>query len=187
MLCVEKRVNLLGYPVKIFPSLENFEPENDCKYVLGFTVTNKHVLVNELKERYKIRIDQLIHPNAFFGSNVHIGEGVVINSQVVIAPNAYLDDHCVVNRAVSIRHDAIIGKFTRIGPSATIAGSSKIGNMCSVGIGACVLDCIHVGDWTVVGAGSLVTKDLPKGVVAVGSPSKIIRNNEEKDDTINLQ
>ena len=186
VLPLEKRLALLGYPVKLFPSLENFEPESGCKYVLGFTVVKKHDLVGVLKERHGIRMDRLIHPKAFLGSNVRLGEGVVINSHAVISPNVHLGDHCMIQKNVYIGHDVVIGKFTRLGPSTAIAGSCRIGNLCSVGIGACFLDRIHVGDWTVIGAGSLVTKDLPKGVVAVGSPCKIIRNNEDMDDTVDV-
>ncbi len=179
VLSVAKRVELLGYPVRIAPLSDDFKPENGCKYVLGFTAVKKRDLVHQLKEKCGIRFDRLVHPSAVFGSNVRIGEGVVVNTHVAVGPNARLDDHCVVNRAASIGHDAVVGKFTRIGPSAAIAGSARIGSMCSVGMGACVLDRVYVGDGSVVGAGSLVTRDLPDGVVAVGSPSKVIGKNEE--------
>lgn len=36
-------------------------------------------------------------------------------------------------------------------------------------------------DNVVVGAGSVVTKDLPSGVVAVGSPSRVLREANEYD------
>jgi maltose O-acetyltransferase len=32
-----------------------------------------------------------------------------------------------------------------------------------------------IGDDTVVGAGSVVTRDLPAGVLAVGSPARVLR------------
>ncbi|WP_277986090.1 hypothetical protein [Nocardioides zhouii] len=32
-----------------------------------------------------------------------------------------------------------------------------------------------IGADTVVGAGSVVTKDLPAGVIAVGSPARVLR------------
>lgn len=177
VLSIEERIALLGYPVELFDSLERFRPEDDCKYTLGFTAVQKDVLINTLKFQHKIVMSKLIHPGVSIGSHVHIGEGVFVNSQVVIAPNAVLDDYCVINRAVSIGHDAKIGKFTRIGPSVAIAGSTKIGEKCSIGIGACVLDRVHIGDCSVVGAGSVVTKDLPGGVVAYGIPAKVVRTN----------
>jgi maltose O-acetyltransferase len=34
---------------------------------------------------------------------------------------------------------------------------------------------VSIGADTVVGAGSVVTRDLPAGVVAVGSPARVVR------------
>ena len=184
VLPLEKRLDLLGYPCQVFDSLKKFEHEKGCEYVIGTTTVQKYELVHELKERYKIKISQLIHPKVVMGSNVQLGEGVVINGQVVMGPNVFLDDYCVVNRAVSIGHDVKVGKYTNIGPGVTLGGSSKIGDKCVIGIGATVLDRIHIGDWSVIGAGSLVTKDLQEGVVAMGIPAKVMRKNEEKDFSV---
>ena len=44
-------------------------------------------------------------------------------------------------------------------------------------LGASVIVCpgVTVGADTVVGAGSVVTRDLPAGVLAVGSPARVLR------------
>ena len=44
-----------------------------------------------------------------------------------------------------------------------------------LGGGAIVLAGVSIGDDTVVGAGSVVTRDLPPGVVAMGSPARVTR------------
>ncbi|WP_394010897.1 DapH/DapD/GlmU-related protein [Anaerococcus cruorum] len=40
---------------------------------------------------------------------------------------------------------------------------------------------VTIGEGSVVGAGSVVVKDIPKGVIAVGNPCKVIRKIDEKD------
>ena len=40
---------------------------------------------------------------------------------------------------------------------------------------------VNIGDNTVVGAGSVVTKSLPKNVVAYGVPAKIVKYNTIKN------
>ena len=51
-----------------------------------------------------------------------------------------------------------------------------IGDNVWLGGGVIVLPGISIGDDTVVGAGSVVTRDLPAGVVAVGSPARVVRD-----------
>ena len=50
-----------------------------------------------------------------------------------------------------------------------------IGDNVWLGGGAIVCPGVTLGADTVVGAGSVVVQDLPSGVVAVGSPAKVIR------------
>ena len=45
-----------------------------------------------------------------------------------------------------------------------------------LGGGVIVLPGVTIGENTVVGAGSIVTKDLPKNVVAAGNPARIVRS-----------
>lgn len=50
-----------------------------------------------------------------------------------------------------------------------------IGDNVWLGGGAIVLAGVSIGDDTVVGAGAVVTRDLPPGVVAMGSPARVTR------------
>jgi len=50
-----------------------------------------------------------------------------------------------------------------------------IGDNVWLGGGVIVCSGVHVGADTVVGAGSVVTKDLPPGVLALGSPARVVR------------
>lgn len=50
-----------------------------------------------------------------------------------------------------------------------------------LGAGAIVLPGVSIGENTVVGAGALVTKNLPAGVVAYGSPARVVREIGERD------
>jgi maltose O-acetyltransferase len=50
-----------------------------------------------------------------------------------------------------------------------------IGDNVWLGGGVIVCPGVTIGDNTVVGAGAVVTRDLPAGVLAVGSPARVIR------------
>jgi acetyltransferase-like isoleucine patch superfamily enzyme len=50
-----------------------------------------------------------------------------------------------------------------------------IGSNVWLGAAAVVLPGVSVGDDSIIGAGSVVTRDIPSGVVAVGSPCRVVR------------
>jgi maltose O-acetyltransferase len=50
-----------------------------------------------------------------------------------------------------------------------------------LGSGAIVCPGVTIGENTVVGAGAVVTRDLPAGVVAVGTPARVLRGIGEHD------
>lgn len=178
-ITIKQRIDLLGYEVRYYRSLDEFVPIEGCEYIMSLARPSKHKLVTTIKDRFNINFCKLIHPKAHIGSNVHIGEGVIIAPGVVIAPNAHVGDFSIINRIASIGHESTIGKYSNIGPAATIAGSSNIGDSCIISMGASVLDQINVGKWSMIGAGAVVTKDLPDKVVALGIPAKVLRKNED--------
>jgi len=60
----------------------------------------------------------------------------------------------------------------------------KVGNRVLIGMSSTIMDGAEIGDDCVIGAGALVTqgKKIPPGMLAMGSPAKVIRplTNEEK-------
>lgn len=176
-----ERVGLLGYHVSVYESLDPFEPEADCFYTLGTPSSQKYQLIEDLKKRYALTFSTLIHPTVHLGSNVQIGEGVTIDVRSVVAANVHLRDFSCVNKCVSIGHDVRIGRYALIAPGVFVGGSCQIGEKCTIGMQATILSNLAIGDWTVIGAASLVTKDVPKRVVAYGVPAKIVRENDEVD------
>ena len=56
-----------------------------------------------------------------------------------------------------------------------------IGNNVWIGGHTVVMQGVTIGDNTVIGAGSVVTHDIPAGVVAVGSPCRVLRKITEAD------
>ena len=57
-----------------------------------------------------------------------------------------------------------------------------IGENVWIGANVTVLPGVTIGDNAVIGANSLVTKDIPANTVAYGSPCKVIREINERDD-----
>jgi carbonic anhydrase/acetyltransferase-like protein (isoleucine patch superfamily) len=64
-----------------------------------------------------------------------------------------------------------IGADVTIGHRAVIHGAT-LEDGCLIGIGAVVLNGVTVGGGALVAAGSLVSRDVPPGVLVMGSPAK---------------
>ncbi len=45
----------------------------------------------------------------------------------------------------------------------------------SIGSGSTILSNVCVGEEAIVGAGSVVSRDIPQGAIAVGTPARVIR------------
>lgn len=120
--------------------------------------------------------------------NANIWYNTVIRADeqsITIGENTNIQDGCVVHVGNDI--PTVIGKNVTIGHKALIHGCT-IGNNTLIGMGSIVLDGAKVGDYTLLGAGSLVPpgKEIPSGVLAMGSPAKVIRelSDIEKENLV---
>lgn len=120
-----------------------------------------------------------VHPSAVVSHHAEIGEGSVIMQGSVIQSCAHIGRHCIVNTCASVDHDCVIGDYAHISPHATLCGNVSVGEGSWVGAGSVVIPGVKIGRWSVVGAGSVVCRDIPDGVVAYGSPCRVIRKIKE--------
>ena len=56
-----------------------------------------------------------------------------------------------------------------------------VGDDVWIGANVTVLMGVTIGSGSVIGAGSVVTRDIPGGVIAAGSPCRVLREITEKD------
>ena len=113
-----------------------------------------------------------------YGRRVHVGARTFVNFGLValdVAP-------------IAIGEDVQVGPYVQL-LTAThplepeprrakweAAQPIAIGDNVWLGGGVVVCPGVTIGADTVVGAGSVVTRDLPAGVVAVGSPARVARS-----------
>jgi len=115
-----------------------------------------------------------------YGTNIYLGERVFFNFNCIVL------DVCPVE----------IGDFTLFGPAVQIYTAThpmsaqlrrtqefskpvSIGSDVWVGGGAIICPGARIGSRTVIGAGSVVTRSIPDGVFAAGSPCRVIREITE--------
>lgn len=128
-------------------------------------------------------IEPPFHSN-WGGSNVHFGKNVYANFNLTLVDDA----------------DIYVGDYTMFGPNVTVCTAGHpinaklreqvyefnipiyIGKNVWIGANSVILPGVTIGDNSVIGAGSIVTKDIPANVVAFGTPCRVQREINERDD-----
>ena len=133
----------------------------------------------------------------------HVGEGVDVRApfrceygtRVSIGAQTFLNYDCLMLDVAPITIGSACQIATRvqfltathpIDPEPRRIGWEfgepiALGDNVWLGGGVVVCPGVTIGDDTVVGAGAVVTKDLPRGVVAAGVPARVIREIGETD------
>jgi len=113
-----------------------------------------------------------------YGYHTHIGSGTFANFGLVALDVARItigDDVQIGPRVQLLTPSHPVDPETR---RAKWEAAEPIGIGDNVWLGGGVIVCpgVTIGADTVVGAGAVVTRDLPPGVVAVGTPARVIRS-----------
>ena len=110
-----------------------------------------------------------IHPGAVIGSRFFIDHGM----GVVIGETSVIGDDCTLYHGVTL------------GGTSWKQGKRHptLENKVVVGAGAKILGPIKIGSGAKIGSNAVVVKDIPKNVVAVGIPARIVQDSENKANT----
>lgn len=123
-------------------------------------------------------IPSLIHPSALVSRFASIAEqGVVIGANVELQNDVIVNENTVIRSDALVCHNTTIGRDAFIGPKALVGAFVTIDDLAFIGQASILVSgkAKHIGHNSLIGAGSLVTKAIPDGVVAVGSPAKVIK------------
>ena len=112
--------------------------------------------------------------------NVDIGANCVLN--LGWEGDTIIREGVFIGHLSSIGHDAVIGKHTSISAHVCICGHVEVGEWCYIAPQTVVKPYVKIGDFTMIGMGSVVTRDIPKGVIAFGSPCEVVRENLWRPD-----
>lgn len=149
-------------------------------FIIASIGKSRRLIAEHFINTYSIPEDRfipLIHTSSVLANGFLAGIGLHISPLSVIAPYCTFGRFVVINRHVNVGHHTVLHDYVSVNPGVTISGSCEIGERTTIGAGAIILDKIKIGRDTIIGAGSVVTTDIPDGVIAYGSPAKIIRDN----------
>ncbi|HVF77552.1 MAG TPA: sugar O-acetyltransferase [Solirubrobacteraceae bacterium] len=118
-----------------------------------------------------------------YGARVAIGAGTFANYDLLLLDVAPITIGAACQIATRVQlltaTHPIDPEPRRLGWEA--AEPIVVGDNVWLGGGVILCPGVTIGHDTVVGAGAVVTRDLPDGVVAVGTPARIVREISERD------
>lgn len=99
---------------------------------------------------------------------ISIANSLEIGEKVLLSPNVYITDcdHEYRNIKIPVIDQGLVQRGQRV----------SIGEGSYIGINAVIVGNVKIGKHCVIGANSVVTKDVPDYCVAVGSPTRVIKN-----------
>lgn len=137
-----------------------------------------------VRERAKIAMGSTVH----FAPNVSIRNG----ERIQIGAHAHIGERCFLWAGDSTGRIRI-GEYALFGPEVFLTASNYgvepgepimhqaklesdivIGRDVWLGARVIVVAGVEIGDGSVVGAGSVVTRSIPPGSIAVGSPARVV-------------
>ena len=145
----------------------------------------------------RIRSGSVIYAGVEIGDDFETGHHAIVREEnrlghgCTLWNNSTIDYGCVIGDRVRIHCNIYIAQFTTIEDEVFLAPGVTIANdphpICTkcmqgptirrgarIGVNVTLLPHIVIGENALVGAGSVVTADVPAGMLAVGSPARII-------------
>lgn len=146
------------------------------------------------------RVQLKIAPEARLRIGVHVQ--VLHDSWLIAHPgdtlaiedDVFISQHCTVSGSVRIGRGTLLGGFVTVidgnhrfddpgRPIREQGGEQRaidIGEDVWIGTNAVILQGVRIGDGAVIAANATVTKDIPPGAVAGGTPARVLRQRGDR-------
>jgi len=158
--------------------------------ILHLLIIFCHMAIEPFEEKWPT-----IHESVFVAASADVIGRVVLSeessvwynttlrgdiNEIVIGPRSNVQDNAVIHLADD--YGAYVGELVTIGHSA-IVHACTIKDEVLVGMGACILDGAVIGERSIIGANALVTggTEIPPGSLVLGSPAKVVKTLDSKD------
>ena len=153
-----------GYPA-IVSSLDAYEPCADDAFVIALGDPAQKMDYAAQVRAKGGRFISIVHPLAYVGMNVEIGEGTVVAPNASITNDVKIGRHVLIGLNAVVSHDSQIGDYVSISPGCRVTGGCRIGAGSFLGVQSAVIPHCELGleSPVFVAAGAIVTKSFPSG------------------------
>jgi acetyltransferase-like isoleucine patch superfamily enzyme len=179
---------VIGRPPKGAKAVARKIPERLGPTIIGpDCVISAHAI---LYADVRVGSGTLVGDGASIREGARIGKNCIIARYVTINYSSRVGDNTKIMDGTHITGNMVVGANVFIG---TLVGSTNDNLMgaqgysrrrnqgpviepgARIGSGAMLLPGVRIGRGAVIGAGSVVTRDIPPGVMALGTPARVVR------------
>jgi sugar O-acyltransferase (sialic acid O-acetyltransferase NeuD family) len=128
-----------------------------------------------------------VHPSATLSRTANLGQGVLVMAKCYVGLNTEVGEGAVIATNSIFEHDGVMGAYATLGAGTTTGGHVTLGAGTAVCLGCTIIHGMTIGKHTVIGSGSTVINDIPSGVVAYGSPARVIRSRDSSDSYLHIR
>ncbi|WP_162051941.1 NeuD/PglB/VioB family sugar acetyltransferase [Pontibacter pamirensis] len=174
-----ERTSVCGYDV--FCELEELKSEIASQKIKGYIIAiGDNYVRRKMHDQHRDILADLefvttVDPTAHIQADVKLGKGVVVMGGAYLEPSAVMEDGAWIGIYAVLGHDCQVGSFSSVAMNSALGGKVVVGNTTAISMSVTIVNKLHIGHNTLVGAGSLVTRSIGDGVLAFGSPAKVIR------------
>lgn len=139
-----------------------------------------------IREGVTIGDSSIIAMGVTINYSTSIGSRVKIMDNSHITGNMIIEDDVFVATLVTSANDNSMGREVALNIPLALRKREGpiIRRHATIGQGTCILPRVEIGENSIVGANAVVTKSIPKHVLAMGAPARVIR--EMREDEIKL-
>lgn len=136
----------------------------------------------EIGDRFQGGHGILVREDCRLGDDCSVGTGSVLEFAVTVGHGVRLHSRCFVPEYSVLEDGCWLGPGVILTNSRYPAGPRsketlegvRIGARARVGAGAVLLPGVTLGRGSMVGAGALVSRDVPEGMLALGTPARVV-------------
>lgn len=173
---LDGRANVLdgfkGYP-PILGAVEDWVVHEQDRFVCAVAegmARRKYVSIIEKKGG---TFASIVHPLAYVGPNVLLGDGCVVCPFAVVDCDLSIGRHVIVNVHSLVAHDCLLEDYVTLSPNVHLGGLTVVRANSFLGMSASTIPRVEIGASSVIAAGACVTRNIPNDVLAAGVPATV--------------
>src|SRR3990167_11526617 len=169
---------LLGYPILDERDRLAYDASQSVKLINGIgsiRSTEKRKNIFLYWKKHGFNFATVIHPMAYIGIAVTLGEGAQIMAGSLIQPRCFFEDNVIINTRATLDHDCHVESHVHVATGTVCCGGVVIGEGTHVGAGAIILQGVHIGKNCLIASGAVVTKAIADDSQVAGIPAKSMK------------